>query len=239
MRHVLIGLLLVTSTAQAETWQQIAEFEAKGSVMFLDTAGITSPGKHRKARLKLVYNSDQAIPDGYGGKPPDVSTYRSDKNDCDFNCAERSVALLRSILHSAEDQVVGRMDIPKRAWSFRKVRPGTAEEKILETVCRWGENREEKPGSPTQVTGAANPVDYYPAGSVRRQEQGAPVIQACVGPDGKLLREPIVTDTSGFPDLDAAAINVAKATRYAAGTEDGKPLAESCIKFKVKFVLRD
>ncbi len=77
MRNLLIGLLLVAGTAQAETWQQIAEFESKGSVMFLDTAGINRTGQHRKARLKLVYNSEQAIPAGYGGKPHDVSTYRS------------------------------------------------------------------------------------------------------------------------------------------------------------------
>lgn len=239
MRHVLIGLLLVSSTAQAETWQQIAEFEAKGSVMFLDTEGITRAGKHRKARLKLVYNSDQVIPDGYGGKSPDVCTYRSDMNDYDVNCAARTVALLRSILYSAEQQVVGRMDIPKRARSFRKAQPGTAPGKILETVCHWGENREEKPGSPTKVTRADDPVDFYPADSVRLQQQGAPVIQACVGPDGKLLREPIVTDSSGFPNLDAAAIKVAKATTYTAGTEGGQRLPESCIKFRVNFVLRD
>ena len=239
MRNLLIGLLLVAGAAQAETWQQIAEFEAKGSVMFLDTAGLTRTGQHRKARLKLVYNSDQAIPEGYGGKQPDVSTYRSDMNDYDFNCAERTVALSRSTLHGVENQVVGRIDIPKRAQTFRKVEPGTAPEKILETVCTWGEVREEKAGVPTQVTRAANPIDFYPAGSVRRQEQGAPVIEACVGPDSQLLREPRVTMTSGFPDLDAAAIKVAKATRYAAATENGTPLPKSCIKFKVKFVLND
>ena len=65
------------------------------------------------------------------------------------------------------------------------------------------------------------------------------MVQACVGPGGKLLREPVVTDTSGFPDLDAAAVKVAKATRYAAGTEGGSALPESCIKFKVKFVLKN
>jgi outer membrane biosynthesis protein TonB len=48
-----------------------------------------------------------------------------------------------------------------------------------------------------------------------------------------------VTDTSGFPDLDAAAIKVAKATRYAAGTDKGSPMPESCIKFRVKFVLNN
>jgi hypothetical protein len=50
-----------------------------------------------------------------------------------------------------------------------------------------------------------------------------------------LLREPEITDPSGFPKLDEAAIKAAKAMRYAAAVEDGAALAESCIKFKVKF----
>jgi protein TonB len=94
-------------------------------------------------------------------------------------------------------------------------------------------------GTPAKMTRPANPDDYYPPGSIRREEQGSPVVQACVGPGGKLLREPVVTDTSGFPDLDAAAVKVARATRYAAGTEGGSALPESCIKFKVKFVLKN
>ena len=95
------------------------------------------------------------------------------------------------------------------------------------------------PGQPAKMTRPVNPDDYYPPGSIRREEQGSPVVQACVGPNGRLLREPVVTDTSGFPDLDGAAIKVAKATRYAPGTEAGTALPESCIKFKVKFVLKN
>ena len=94
-------------------------------------------------------------------------------------------------------------------------------------------------GSPAKRTRPVNPDDYYPPGSIRREEQGSPVVQAFVGPNGRLLRDPVVTDTSGFPDLDSAAIKVAKATRYAAGTEGGSALPESCIKFKVKFVLKN
>jgi protein TonB len=93
-------------------------------------------------------------------------------------------------------------------------------------------------GTPAKMTRAVNVDEYYPPGSVRREEEGSPVVQACVGPNGRLLREPVVTDTSGFPDLDKAAISVAKANRYAAGTEGGTALPESCIKFKVKFVLK-
>jgi protein TonB len=85
----------------------------------------------------------------------------------------------------------------------------------------------------------ANPDDYYPPGSIRREEQGSPVVQACVGPNGRLLREPVVTDTSGFPDLDGAAIKVAKANRYTAAMENGTAVPESCIKFKVKFILKN
>jgi len=94
-------------------------------------------------------------------------------------------------------------------------------------------------GSPAKMTRPVNPDDYYPPGSIRREEQGSPVVQACVGPKGQLLRDPVVTDTSGFPDLDGAAVKVARATKYAACTDGGSALAESCIKFKVKFVLKN
>jgi TonB family protein len=59
-----------------------------------------------------------------------------------------------------------------------------------------------------------------------------------VGPNGRLVRDPVVTETSGFPELDAAAVKVAKAGRFTPGTENGTALPESCIKFKVKFVIK-
>ena len=82
-----------------------------------------------------------------------------------------------------------------------------------------------------------SPADFFPAGAKRRKEQGAPTVQACVGPAGELLREPTILESSGFPDIDAAAVKVAKATRYAAGKVNDTPLPESCIKFKIKFEL--
>jgi TonB family protein len=89
-----------------------------------------------------------------------------------------------------------------------------------------------------RLTRVVDPYAYYPSDARYRKEEGSPVVQACVGATGKLLREPTVEETSGFPDLDRAAIKVAKASRYAAGKENGTPLAESCIKFKVRFALR-
>jgi hypothetical protein len=51
-------------------------------------------------------------------------------------------------------------------------------------------------GQPAKMTRPVNPDDFYPPGSIRREEQGSPVVQACVGANGRLLREPVVTDTS-------------------------------------------
>jgi TonB family protein len=96
-----------------------------------------------------------------------------------------------------------------------------------------------KADPPARPTESANPVDYYPQDARRRQEQGAPIVMACVGADGKLLGEPQVVESSGFPELDDAAIKVAKANRYAAATENGVALPKSCLKFKVKFVISD
>jgi TonB family protein len=89
--------------------------------------------------------------------------------------------------------------------------------------------------SPVQITSMVDVSAYYPPEARRRGEQGAPVVRACVGPSGALSKEPQITSPSGFPDLDAAAIRVAKAMRYAAGLENGAPAPESCISFKVKF----
>lgn len=80
---------------------------------------------------------------------------------------------------------------------------------------------------------------FYPPGAKRREEQGSPVVQACVGPNGRLLRDPVVTETSGFPELDGAAVQVAKASRYIPATEGGSAVPESCVKFKVKFVIKN
>jgi periplasmic protein TonB len=93
-------------------------------------------------------------------------------------------------------------------------------------------------GSPAKMKSAVDPDQFYPPGAKRREEQGSPVVQACVGPNGRLVREPVITETSGFPELDGAAVKVAKANRYTPASENGSALPESCVKFKVKFVIK-
>ena len=93
-------------------------------------------------------------------------------------------------------------------------------------------------GAPARMKSAVDPDQFYPPGAKRREEQGSPVVHACVGPNGRLVREPVVTETSGFPELDGAAVKVAKANRYTPASEGGTALPESCVKFKVKFVIK-
>lgn len=79
--------------------------------------------------------------------------------------------------------------------------------------------------------------EYYPPSSKRLGEEGSAVVNACVGENGRLTSATIQT-SSNYPRLDEAAIKYARALRYVAGTEDGKPVA-ACFPFRVTFKLRD
>jgi TonB family protein len=85
------------------------------------------------------------------------------------------------------------------------------------------------------ITRAADPADYYPAASKRRDEQGSIIVRVHVNPASCATGFAVVA-SSGFPELDQAAIRVAEASRYAPATEDGAPV-ESELTFKVRFLL--
>jgi protein TonB len=79
-----------------------------------------------------------------------------------------------------------------------------------------------------------NSEDYYPASSKRLGEEGSPTVRVCVGADNKLSQPPAIAQTSGSARLDEGAVNLAKAGRYIAATEEGKPVAQ-CFDFRIKF----
>jgi len=83
-----------------------------------------------------------------------------------------------------------------------------------------------------------NSEDFYPSASKRLNEEGAPTVHICLGPDGKLSTTPTIAQSSCSARLDQGAIDLAKVgARYISpATEDGKPVA-GCIDFRVKFQL--
>ena len=88
------------------------------------------------------------------------------------------------------------------------------------------------PAGPTAITGSANvpPVvdrsqsrdPDYPANARRAGEHGSVVLQVLVGTDGRVL-DARLAQSSGFPDLDRAALDGIKSDyRFTPGMIDGQ-----------------
>jgi protein TonB len=82
-----------------------------------------------------------------------------------------------------------------------------------------------------------NPDDFYPPSSIRMEEQGSVGVRVCIGPGGKLTEAPLVARTSGYARLDEAALKLARAGHYIAGSIDGVPNIE-CMQLPVRFHMR-
>jgi protein TonB len=78
--------------------------------------------------------------------------------------------------------------------------------------------------------------DYYPSSAKSAEQEGRPVIKVCVAVNGKLESADVQT-TSGFPLLDEAAVRLAKASRWKAATQEGKPVA-TCGNLPIRFELK-
>jgi TonB family protein len=66
--------------------------------------------------------------------------------------------------------------------------------------------------------------DYYPPSAAERAESGSTLVSFIVGTDGRVSM-PVTMRSSGFGDLDQAALACVASWRYLPATRDGKPLA--------------
>ena len=87
------------------------------------------------------------------------------------------------------------------------------------------------------ITKAASPEEYYPPASRRRDEQGDVVVRARVASTGCATGFAVMVG-SGYPELDAAAIKVAEASRYAAAMDASGQTVDANVTFKVRFTIR-
>lgn len=78
--------------------------------------------------------------------------------------------------------------------------------------------------------------DFYPSQAQRLNQEGAVIVNYCVGADGKFEGATLKT-SSGFPILDEAAGKCLAAARYKAATVEGKPV-RSCKDARVTYKLK-
>jgi TonB family protein len=236
MINRMIALLLVTSTAGAANWQQVGTADSAGGIVYVDVANVSEVKGYRRAWLKSAYTADQAIPPEYHSVLGSVRKYRWMRSVSVFSCSKRVRADVDLEWFDADELKVGQFR--HESLNFRPVVHETLDEQALQAVCAADLVEPLPPlEERAKMTSAPSPRAYYPRESVNRREQGSPVIRVCVDQQGNLLREPEIAESSGFPELDAAGIAVAKDSRYVAGRKNGAVLPESCTQFAVTFQL--
>jgi TonB family protein len=63
--------------------------------------------------------------------------------------------------------------------------------------------------------------DYYPAGAIRREQEGRCIVRVTVAADGKII-DSSLQSSSGFPLLDDACLTAVRGQRMLPATQDGK-----------------
>lgn len=83
-----------------------------------------------------------------------------------------------------------------------------------------------------------SPNEYYPASSLRMQEEGAAIVRVCVGAAGQIEGKPQIERSSGSRSLDVAALAwVREAVQFTPATRNGEAVT-ACKGFRVNFTLR-
>lgn len=88
---------------------------------------------------------------------------------------------------------------------------------------------------PARIVRMPSASRYYPKDAKQKGEEGSVVVQTCVDEKGKILGAPTIVSSSSYDSLDIGAIELAKAGKYRPAQSEGRPLAESCVSFRVIF----
>lgn len=87
-----------------------------------------------------------------------------------------------------------------------------------------------------RIVESGDPDALYPADAKARGEHGVIIVRARVAANSCATHMAVVV-SSGYPQLDTAAIAIAEANRYQAAAAAGKPVASE-LTFKVRFNLK-
>jgi periplasmic protein TonB len=79
--------------------------------------------------------------------------------------------------------------------------------------------------------------ERYPAESIRAHESGRPTITICISAAGAIDSVQL-TQSSGFPRLDQAAVDLGREARFRPAMREGKPVP-FCAPYRITFAIRN
>jgi periplasmic protein TonB len=86
---------------------------------------------------------------------------------------------------------------------------------------------------PYVISGPKYPQDRYPRASIRNKESGRPVVKICISATGA-VQSVDVAQSSGYPRLDAAALDIAVDYVFAPAMREGKAVPV-CLPYGIEF----
>ena len=106
---------------------------------------------------------------------------------------------------------------------------------MLSTVAVAADNASQSDVVPPQPDGPQLAGPFYPAKARQLNEQGVVTVLFTIAENGT-VNDPVVVQSSGFADLDAAGLEAARTWRYRPATKNGKPFAAR-MQTRIKFEL--
>jgi TonB family protein len=82
-----------------------------------------------------------------------------------------------------------------------------------------------------------NSEDFYPSDLRRQGVEGSAGVRVCVDVNGAREGEPVIEASSGNAQLDAGALKIARAGRYARAVQGATPIP-NCFHFRIGFEMK-
>ena len=114
------------------------------------------------------------------------------------------------------------------------IEPQISEEPVPEVPQSSAEFEHAAVVSPPTALNRIKPV--YPRSARRKGREGCVTLDVRVSPEGNVVDADIVA-SSGFADLDHAALDAASSARFAPATQDDAPI-EGCVRLTFDFKLK-
>ena len=119
-----IFLLVLSQGVLASDWKLLIDGEAFD--FYVDKSSISNTGENKKVWVMYIYEKNQ--------KTKSKKTYNSIKALWQFNCNEKTIAMMQQISYLGDDVVVGH-SVKKYALDFSDIVPDSIAETASGTAC--------------------------------------------------------------------------------------------------------